>query len=143
MEDDRTRKMGHGCFIVLYAVRGDSLLLLLGQRNEATNSYPLWFELPGGTVEPGEDWKEGLAREVYEETGIRLREADIIPFRSYTRADQPLALLDTAIAHVTDLDVRKSPEWIGFAWVDPVQVVQLQNMILPAHARVIAEEKPG
>lgn len=38
------------------------------------------FFIPGGTPEPGETLAETAAREVAEETGIRLRASDLVPY---------------------------------------------------------------
>lgn len=39
-----------------------------------------WFGLPGGKVEPNEDFFEALKREIYEETACQLLNAEIIAF---------------------------------------------------------------
>jgi ADP-ribose pyrophosphatase len=44
-------------------------LILIGQRKNA-DRHPLKWEFPGGKVEPGENPREALARELREELGI-------------------------------------------------------------------------
>jgi len=34
------------------------------------------WDLPGGRLKSGEGWLEGLAREVFEESGLQIRDAD-------------------------------------------------------------------
>jgi len=34
------------------------------------------WDLPGGRLKTGEEWLEGLAREVFEESGLHIRDAD-------------------------------------------------------------------
>jgi 8-oxo-dGTP pyrophosphatase MutT (NUDIX family) len=46
--------------------------LLLQERDEHAPIAPNSWGLVGGHVEPGEDWDQALAREVEEETGLRL-----------------------------------------------------------------------
>ena len=47
-------------------------LVLIGQRKR-TGQHPLRWEFPGGKVEPGEDPRAALARELAEELAIRAR----------------------------------------------------------------------
>ncbi|WUQ66628.1 NUDIX domain-containing protein [Streptomyces canus] len=56
-----------GVGAILYGPRG----LLLGRHRRGT------WELPGGTVEPGESLAETVVRELREETGIEARPADV------------------------------------------------------------------
>ena len=52
---------------VLFA-RKDKILLLRKPNGR--------WDLPGGRLEHGEDWIDGLTREVYEESGLRIEQAD-------------------------------------------------------------------
>jgi 8-oxo-dGTP diphosphatase len=56
---------------------------LLAQRPEG-KPYPGYWEFPGGKIEPGEDARTALARELEEELGIRVREATPWITRMYT-----------------------------------------------------------
>jgi 8-oxo-dGTP diphosphatase len=55
---------------VIIEDRGRVLLLLRGP-NDAW--MPLRWDLPGGSLEPGETARQAAAREVREETGLRVR----------------------------------------------------------------------
>lgn len=57
--------------------RGENLLLV--EQQGPDDAEPSWM-LPGGRVEPGETLLEGLARELKEETGLRLTGAPRIAF---------------------------------------------------------------
>jgi len=47
-------------------------------KREKTNVYPLYWDIPGGSVEEGELPAEGAIREVREETGLSVKITGII-----------------------------------------------------------------
>ena len=55
---------------VIIVDKNKALLLL----RSAGEKYPNKWDLPGGHIHEGEDIKDGLLREVYEETRIKLQE---------------------------------------------------------------------
>ncbi|WP_427889339.1 NUDIX domain-containing protein [Kribbella sp. GL6] len=63
------------------AIDADDRILL--QRSRDTG---LW-ELPAGGAEPGDSFRGTAAREFSEETGLVVREEDLVPFASVSRAD--------------------------------------------------------
>lgn len=46
----------------------------------------LW-ELPAGAAEPGASFRSTAAQELFEESGLRVRQADLIPFASLSEPD--------------------------------------------------------
>jgi len=62
--------------------------VLLSMRKSGTHLAGSW-EFPGGKLEPGEDPRDALARELFEELGItcRVGEALEITFHRYTSKD--------------------------------------------------------
>ena len=45
------------------------------------------WELPAGAAEPGDSFRSAAARELLEETGLVVAEADLVPFASLSEAD--------------------------------------------------------
>lgn len=72
-------------------VRGDGRLLL-AQRPEGKTMAGLW-ELPGGKVEAGESPQGALVRELKEELGVAVQEADMKPFSFASHAYERFHLL--------------------------------------------------
>jgi 8-oxo-dGTP diphosphatase len=68
--------------------------VLLSRRKEGTHLEGLW-EFPGGKVEPGEDPRVALARELEEELGIETAVGEIVDvtFHRYEYVDKAVLLL--------------------------------------------------
>jgi 8-oxo-dGTP diphosphatase len=79
--------------------QGNKLLICQRRRDAA---FALQWEFPGGKVEPGETYEEGLRRELHEELGIAAR---IGPEAYRTRHDYPgKYTVELAFYHVVDFD---------------------------------------
>lgn len=63
--------------------------ILVGQRRR-DDRHALKWEFPGGKIEPGESPREALARELYEELGIRARIGAEITRYIYRYSSRPL-----------------------------------------------------
>ena len=58
---------------LVYCVRDDKVLLL----NRKKPPYPGYWVAPGGKIDPGESPREGALRELYEETGLSAKHAEL------------------------------------------------------------------
>lgn len=106
---------------------------LLAQR-PAGKPYPGYWEFPGGKIEPGEDARAALVRELAEELGIEVREATpwITRVYSYTHATVRLHFF-----RVTRWDGEPRPlEDQAIRW-QRVEAPDVSPM-LPANAPVLA-----
>ena len=74
------------------------------------------WELPGGTIEPGESQHEALLREVEEETGLRIEiERDV---GRWTRTGFRPHVVTVMRCQVIDGELRPSPETPRVGWFD-------------------------
>lgn len=106
---------------------------LLAQR-PAGKPYPGYWEFPGGKIEPGEDARAALVRELREELGIEVREATpwITRVYAYTHATVRLHFF-----RVTRWEGEPRPlEDQAIRW-QPVEAPDVAPM-LPANAPVLA-----
>jgi 8-oxo-dGTP diphosphatase len=106
---------------------------LLAQRPEG-KPYPGYWEFPGGKIEPGEDARGALARELREELGIEVREATPWITRVYAYAHATVRL---HFYRVTRWDGEPRPlEDQAIRW-QRVEAPDVAPM-LPANAPVLA-----
>ncbi|HXN32995.1 MAG TPA: (deoxy)nucleoside triphosphate pyrophosphohydrolase [Polyangiaceae bacterium] len=99
--------------------------VLLTKRKAGTHLEGAW-ELPGGKVQPGEDPRQALARELREELGIDVRVGDIVEvtFHRYEEAQKAVLLLFfEAVRLPTSLEPRAIDvaafEWAGAEGLEP------------------------
>jgi 8-oxo-dGTP diphosphatase len=73
--------------------------VLLTQRRSGTHLAGAW-ELPGGKVEPGEDPRDALKRELCEEIGVTVEVGDIVEvtFHRYPAKDMLLLFYEATLA---------------------------------------------
>jgi 8-oxo-dGTP diphosphatase len=102
-------------------------LVLLSKRKAGAHLAGAW-EFPGGKVQPGEDPREALRRELEEELGITVTVGDVIDVTFHRYADAPNAFL------LMFFEARRVPgspdpraidvaafEWAGAAALDPAR----------------------
>lgn len=96
--------------------------------------YPGYWEFPGGKIEPGEDARAALVRELREELGIEVREATPWITRGFTYTHATVRL---HFFRVTAWDGEPRPlEDQGIAWQHPGATTV--SPMLPANAPVLA-----
>jgi 8-oxo-dGTP diphosphatase len=77
------------------------------------------WEPPGGVLELGETIPEGLAREVYEETGLTVEPESVSGV--YKNMKHGIVAI-VFRCHVTGGELRESDETKGFAWLKPDEI---------------------
>ena len=109
--------------LVSAAVLVEGGRVLLTQRKRGTHLEGLW-EFPGGKVEPGEDPRDALARELREELGIEVAVGDVVEVTFHRYAEKSVLLLfyeasrTTGSPELRALDVAAF-EWAGSSELDP------------------------
>jgi 8-oxo-dGTP pyrophosphatase MutT (NUDIX family) len=91
---------------------------LLLTRSATDTQRPAGFDLPGGGIEAGESMKEGVIREVLEETGLTVMppDANLLWAKSVIDHDKNIIRLLYVCKPTTDT-VRLSFEHDAFTWV--------------------------
>ena len=114
--------------------------VLISQRRE-DQSLPLFWEFPGGKIEPGEAPTDALAREIREELGVQVHIGRIWEVLFHAYPDYDVYML---VYHCT-LPPSEKPATVevkDFAWLTPHRLRDYR--ILPADEPLIHRlEKEG
>jgi ADP-ribose pyrophosphatase YjhB (NUDIX family) len=111
----------------------DSGLLVVRRAIEPKKGF---LALPGGFIGMGESWQEAGAREVFEETGIRILAQDIEDFRVLSAPDGTLLVFGLAPA----LAAEDLPDFIPNAETSEILVIDApQELAFSLHTQVIQE----
>ena len=80
--------------------------LVLNEKDEVlleTRSDGLGYSFPGGALNMGEKVKEGAIRECFEETGIKLKESDLLLIGIYSGKEGRMVYPNSDITYYTDI----------------------------------------
>jgi 8-oxo-dGTP diphosphatase len=125
------------------ATAGAPAEVLISQRRE-DQALPLFWEFPGGKIEPGEAPTAALAREIQEELGVAIhigRVWDVL-FHAYPEYDVYMLVYACTLAAG---ETPRAVEVKDFVWIVPARLGDYR--ILPADEplvrRLQAEGVPG
>jgi 8-oxo-dGTP diphosphatase len=90
-------------------------LLLIRRSLTSANNAGMW-DLPGGKVDPGEDFATGLLREIVEETGLTAHLTRVAGHAEAETRDFRVVYIIME-AHVTEGEVQLSDEHSHMEWV--------------------------
>lgn len=97
-------------------------------RRSKTDNWPMIWEFPRGKVRKGEDVKEGLLREVKEETGLNVKIINFIDKYVYIADEgKRISTQYNFLCEIIDKDqpVKLSFEHDEFMWVESVGQIEL------------------
>ena len=124
--------------VVAALARNDAGEILLTQRR-ADQELPLYWEFPGGKIEPGESPQAALARELAEEIGAT---ADVGPIWDVLYHAYPSYDVYMLVYQCRLLAAPRAVEVADLAWVAPARLGDYR--ILPADAPLTARRRcPG
>ena len=110
--------------IIVY--NNDGAVLVL-QRRTGSHIFPGMWDLPGGKIEFGEQFRDAVMREVAEETGLHIETNDV-PRYGWTGIvwDTGVQYLGYLfIAKYIDGNITLSPEHTDYKWITHADVEQL------------------
>lgn len=112
---------------VILLNRSNKMLVL--KRTDEDELEPGKYSLPGGKIEPGETAKAGAIRELKEETGIELQDAEELE-----AVENEDGTVSYYFAARTDLEPVISPEHTAFKWLGSEEI-EGENMIFGQNER--------
>lgn len=109
-------------------VEKDGKLLIL-RRSSYTNSFPGYWDFPGGELESGETPSESLKREVKEETGLEVQPLEAIGTYRLALEEDSEEISHIFTVHstklISDREVELSHEHTDFRWAEREDILKL------------------
>lgn len=124
-------KQGKVRFSDILVMNPKGELLILQRADEGGSYSPNWC-IPGGHVDPGENFKEAACRELFEETGIKCNESKLSEVGIYDdhkiEIHYFMYLLDENEFKLNDVVVDAFEE-IGSTWINPIEEIDEYQFI--------------
>lgn len=107
------RSITEGAGALIFARDTGRYLFLL----RSTKSWEHTWGLPGGKINPGENVRQGLEREILEELGGQILSAKLVPIEMFTSSNKKFIYHTYFIAVDTEFVPELNSEHIGYAWL--------------------------
>lgn len=114
----------HKIAVALKAVLVYNRRILMLQRSFEDDVGPGIWEFPGGKLEFGETLRDGLKREIREETGLAARVGQLLYATSFQTGPQRQVVLLTYLCGCESGAVRLSQEHEAFLWAARPQLAE-------------------
>lgn len=105
------------CKLVLSAIVMNNNKVLLLKRSDNEDSYPGYWELPGGKREPRESVEYGLIRECEEETGITVQDFSFVNSFLYGENPESVQLNFLTLVHGKSPVVKLCSDHVAYTWL--------------------------
>ncbi len=99
--------------------------VLMMQRAKSSKNQPGYWEFPGGKVDPGESFDQGLLREFKEETGFTVSPQKVLGCGEWEREEYRIAYLHMLVTKV-DGELGLSHEHDDARWMTKEELAQAQ-----------------
>lgn len=129
-------KIGVAVKAVLFDGNGRILTL---RRSETAPSRPLYWDLPGGDLDFGEDVEFGVRREIHEETGLGVQDVQLLDVISGLNDRSEFWVTICYTARPTTTEVVLSYEHDDSRWVTPEEFGKLKAS--PSNQRFVEKFK--
>jgi len=110
--------------------------LLIIKRSENAKVYPGHWDLPGGKLEHGETPKEGLEREVKEETNLEIKIGELI--FSYLETKKHASYVVVYACELLSDEIKLSKEHSEYKWATKEEILKL--LVEPYLAKLFLEK---
>lgn len=121
--ENSNRTIGVSQKVILFDEKGKILTI---RRTKTAPSRPLHWDLPGGDLDLGEDAKEGIIREIKEETGLEVKDLRLLDVISAFNDQNEFWVTICYTAKPTTAEVMLSYEHDDFKWVTPDEFLKLK-----------------
>lgn len=115
-------------------------MFLLLRRGEGHPKLAGFFDLPGGTIEQHEDFGEGLTREIYEETGLRMQRHELKVLYTMTKLINDKSyptLLYYGRLQIDAPDVTLSYEHQSYEWAPLERLGDVEPQLAPTYREAL------
>ncbi len=122
--------MDKGLIVHALIVNANGEILLI-KRAETEDVLPGVWDIPGGTLEDGEDPKEGTTREVKEETNLEVKNLRLFHYTSNVDQEKNKHFVRLIFSgQCMSSDIRLNPEdHDEYRWVSPDNIPKNMNLI--------------
>jgi len=115
-----THELFHMSIRAIKAIIRKGEMILVLRKSDKVEIYPGQWDLPGGRLNQGESWSEGLAREVREETGLEVTFVQEIRTWESQKWD---TIGKTVTCDYISGEVQLSWEHTEYHWMFPADII--------------------